>query len=224
MAPVSVTYFSDVLCVWAYVAQLRVDAIERTFGDQVHLRFKFCSVFGDAHHKIRMAWAQKGGFEGFAGHVRHVVEGFPEVKVSDALWTAVRPASSWSPHLFLKAVALAESAGDAGEGAAERTTRAVREAFFREARDIARRPVQDEIAEACSLDVGTVRARVDDGSAFAALAADYHDAETLGIQGSPTYVLNDGRQKLYGNVGFRVIDANIRELLRAPTPDQASWC
>jgi hypothetical protein len=36
--------------------------------------------------------------------------------------------------------------------------------------------------------------------------------------------LNDGRQKLYGNVGFRIIEANIQELLRAPVGDQASWC
>ena len=49
-------------------------------------------------------------------------------------------------------------------------------------------------------------------------------ADALGLQGSPSFVLNDGRQKLYGNVGYRVIEANIEELLRAPSADQASWC
>jgi hypothetical protein len=44
------------------------------------------------------------------------------------------------------------------------------------------------------------------------------------IEGSPSFVLNDGRQKLYGDVGFRIIEANIQELLRAPARDQASWC
>ena len=44
------------------------------------------------------------------------------------------------------------------------------------------------------------------------------------LQGSPSFVLNDGRQKLYGNVGFRILEANIQELLRPPTPTQASWC
>ena len=44
------------------------------------------------------------------------------------------------------------------------------------------------------------------------------------IEGSPSFVLNEGRQKLYGNVGFRIIEANIQELLRAPGGDQASWC
>lgn len=30
--------------------------------------------------------------------------------------------------------------------------------------------------------------------------------------------------KLYGDVGFRIIEANIEELLRVPGDDQASWC
>ena len=35
--------------------------------------------------------------------------------------------------------------------------------------------------------------------------------------------LNEGRQLLAGNVGYRVIEANIRELLDTPG-DQQSWC
>jgi predicted DsbA family dithiol-disulfide isomerase len=104
------------------------------------------------------------------------------------------------------------------------TTWALRCAFFEEARDIACWDVQCEAGRRTGLDSARVEALIHDGSAFAALASDYYDAETMGIQGSPSFVLNEGRQKLYGNVGFRVIDANIRELLRAPTADQASWC
>lgn len=44
------------------------------------------------------------------------------------------------------------------------------------------------------------------------------------LDGSPTFVLNDGRQKLFGNVAFRIIEANIREMLQAPNETQASWC
>jgi predicted DsbA family dithiol-disulfide isomerase len=36
------------------------------------------------------------------------------------------------------------------------------------------------------------------GSAYAALAADYQDADRMGIEGSPSFVLNERRQKLYG--------------------------
>ncbi len=36
--------------------------------------------------------------------------------------------------------------------------------------------------------------------------------------------MNAGRQILYGNVGYRLIEANLNELLRAPNSDDASWC
>ena len=52
--------------------------------------------------------------------------------------------------------------------------------------------------------------------AFARLAADYQDADKMRIEGSPSFVLNDGRQKLYGNVGFRLIDASGSVVLQIP--------
>ena len=59
---------------------------------------------------------------------------------------------------------------------------------------------------------------------FAALCRDAEAQQIHRIEGSPTYLLNNGRQKLYGNVGFRIIEANIQELLRKPSSGQASWC
>jgi protein-disulfide isomerase len=63
-----------------------------------------------------------------------------------------------------------------------------------------------------------------DGTPFALLASDYQDADKMRIEGSPSFVLNAGRQKLYGNIGFHLIEANIRELMRAPSDGEASWC
>jgi predicted DsbA family dithiol-disulfide isomerase len=40
---------------------------------------------------------------------------------------------------------------------------------------------------------------------------------------SPTLIFNEGRQRLNGNVGYRTIEANIRELLHNP-PEEQSWC
>ncbi|HEX5378777.1 MAG TPA: hypothetical protein VFW47_09390, partial [Phenylobacterium sp.] len=91
-------------------------------------------------------------------------------------------------------------------------------------RDIAHWDVQCDVGRQVGVDLGLVEALVHDGQAFAALATDYQDAAAIGIQGSPSFVLNEGRQKLYGNVGFRIIEANIDELLRVPASDQASWC
>jgi predicted DsbA family dithiol-disulfide isomerase len=47
MNVVEITYFSDVLCVWAYVSQARIDAVKEKFGAAVRIENRFCSVFGD---------------------------------------------------------------------------------------------------------------------------------------------------------------------------------
>ena len=62
MSVVEIKYFSDVLCVWAYASQARIDAVKETFGDDVQLTQRFCSVFGDTPQKITSTWNDRGGF------------------------------------------------------------------------------------------------------------------------------------------------------------------
>jgi predicted DsbA family dithiol-disulfide isomerase len=114
--------------------------------------------------------------------------------------------------------------GEATASIFDRVVWAFRCAFFRDCRDIARWDVQCDLAEALGVDINAIEERIHDGTAFARLATDYQDSDKMRIEGSPSFVLNEGRQKLYGNVGFRIIEANIQELLRAPDGDQASWC
>ena len=96
--------------------------------------------------------------------------------------------------------------------------------FFRDCQDIACWDIQCEIAEEIGVDIVAIEKTIHNGTAFASLAADYQNADKMHIEGSPSFVLNEGRQKLYGNVGFRVMEANIQELLRTPRSDEASWC
>ncbi|MCW2283996.1 putative DsbA family dithiol-disulfide isomerase [Rhodoblastus acidophilus] len=221
---IPILYFSDVLCVWAFFAELRLAEVERNFGDQVELDFRFCSVFGDTPRKIETAWSTKGGYDGFADHVQHAARQFPEIRLHPDLWRKVRPASSLSPHLFLKAVQLTEREGAVAPKTSETALRNMREAFFVHGLDIARREVQDEVGRQANVDVERAAWHIAEGRAHALLDSDAKDAESLGVKGSPTMILNHGRQKLYGNVGYRIIEANILELLREPNADQASWC
>lgn len=78
--------------------------------------------------------------------------------------------------------------------------------------------------EVVGVSVNDVREAIDSGMAHADLEADRRDQQILMVQGSPTIILNEGRQKLYGNVGYGVIEANIMELLRSPVAGAASWC
>ena len=223
MGEVEITYFSDVLCVWAYIAQARMNAISEKFGDRVRITHRFCSVFGDTAAKISSTWKEKNGYQGFNAHLRQTAEKFPHAELHPEIWLKTRPASSAGAHLFLKAVQLwtHESAKTC---VFNQAIWALRCAFFRDCLDIARWDIQCEIADHLGADIGAIEQSIHDGIAFARLAADYQEADKMQSEGSPSLVLNQGRQKLYGNVGFRVIEANIQELLREPNMTDASWC
>lgn len=229
MSVVEISYFSDVLCVWAYASQARIDAVREKFGDAVRIEHRFCSVFGDTAGKISSTWKDRGGYEGFNSHLRQVAERFPHIEVHPEIWLKTRPSTSASTHLFMKAAEQLDresgaTGGQSAPGIFDRVMWAFRCAFFRDCRDISRWDIQCEIAEALGADIGAIEERIHSGIAFARLAADYQDADKMRIEGSPSFVLNEGRQKLYGNVGFRLIEANIQELLRAPRTEEASWC
>ena len=223
MKTVDLTCFSDVLCVWAWIGELRLAELRRTHGEAVRVRQRFCSVFGDTALKMQVNWGSKGGHEGFAAHLAHVVERFPELSLHPDLWRGVRPASSLPAHLALKAVQAQEAQGGP-EGLGDRAITLTRKAFFEQGRDIASRAVLDAVLAEAGADLADVHARLDRGEAHAALSTDYQEAQALGVKGSPSLVLNEGRQTLYGNVGYRIIEANIEGLLREPAAGAASWC
>jgi predicted DsbA family dithiol-disulfide isomerase len=230
MTVVQVSYFSDALCIWAYAAQARIDALKEKFGDTVRLDYRFCSVFGDTAHKITSTWREKGEYAGFNSHLRTVARQFPHIEVHPDIWLKTRPPTSASAHLFMTAVQQwmeereSESQSRSETSIFDKVMWAFRRGFFRDCRDIARWDVQCDLAEPLGVDIVAIERNIHDGTAFARLAADYQDADKMRIEGSPSFVLNDGRQKLYGDVGFRIIEANIQELLRTPAGDQASWC
>lgn len=215
---ISIDYYSDVLCIWAYIAQARVDEIKRQFGDQVDFNYRVCKVFADVDYKMLTTWKGKGGYEGFAEHLHEVARQYDHIELHDDIWRTTRPASSTPAHLIIKAVQKIKP-----EKCVPITT-ALREAFFKEARDIADSRVLEQILDEVGVSVDEVNALICSGQAHALLEADMREKDLQNIAGSPTYVLNDGRQKLYGNVGYGVIEANIKELLRSPHMGAASWC
>ncbi len=229
-APVSITYFSDVLCIWAYASQIRLEEVAKNFGADVQIDYRFCSVFGNTEDKIAQGWAAKGAYDGFNRHLQEVGKKFSHIDVHPEIWLSTRPVSSDSAHLFIKAVQIVESkserGGNSGVGSPLSTQLIwqLRRAFFHECRDVSQRKVQHAIAEQIGISLAPVEAEINNGAAFASLAADYQQRDRLKIEGSPTYVLNQGRQKLYGNLGYRVIEANIFELLREPGVYEMSWC
>ena len=229
MSLVKITYFSDILCIWAYVSQARINAVNEKFVDGVRIEHRVCSVFGDTAQKIPSSWKNRGGYEGFNAHLREIAQRFPHIEVHPEIWLKTRPATSASAHLFLKAIQQCDHenglpSSPAAPTVFDRVAWAFRRAFFRDCQDISRWDTQCEIAEALGANIDAIERCIHSGIAFARLAADYQDADKLRIEGSPSFVFNEGRQKFYGNIGFHLMDANIQELLRTPSADEASWC
>ena len=229
---VRIAYFSDVLCVWAYVGQARLDELRRKLGDRIELIYRQIQVFGDVPDKMARSWGHRGGPEAYRDHVLQVAAGFPHVQVHPEIWTRNVPKSSLPAHMLLKAaqVLVDEGACPAGpidtfDGMTvlEQTAWQIRRAFFEELVDVGQRGALLEIAENAGLPRQELEAALDDGRAAAALWGDQARREHHQVQGSPTFVLNQGRQKLFGNVGYRVIAANIEELLH-DNAGQLSWC
>jgi predicted DsbA family dithiol-disulfide isomerase len=220
MQPATITVYSDILCVWAYISERRLREVQARFGESVKLERRCCSVFGDTVRKIGEGWKDRGGYAGFNAHLRSIAARFPDVPIHPDLWLEVRPASSTSAHLFL-AAARTQSPPD---GNPDDLLSALRVAFFQQALDISRRDVQCQIAEEIGFDSIAIEQKLRQAEPYACFSRDLEDAARAGVQGSPTLVLNDGRQKLHGNVGYRIIEANIQELLRSPQADEASWC
>ena len=67
--PLIVDYYTDILCVWAWIAQRRIDELNAQLGDKIEIRRYYIDVFGDVAKNIDTGWQQRGGYEGFAEHV-----------------------------------------------------------------------------------------------------------------------------------------------------------
>jgi len=225
MAPIRISYFSDILCVWAFIAQVRIDELQATFGTEVIVEAHFVSIFGNAREKLEARWKDRGGLPAYAKHVQDAALPHTHVTVHPDTWAVNPPTSSLACHLFLCAVRSAASTDSTAmpEQAVQRATWALRRAFFENAADISNRAVQRAVATTIGIPLAPVDDALASGTAHAELARDLDLARDQMVTVSPTLVFNEGRQRLNGNVGYRVIEANVRELLREPEGEH-SWC
>jgi predicted DsbA family dithiol-disulfide isomerase len=223
MERVQITHYSDVLCVWAYVSQVRIDELQRNFGDRIALEYRYIQVFGNVPRKMETGWKDRGGAAAYGAHVKGVVDQFGHLPLHPQVWAHDTPQSSMPAHLLLCAARLLEAQAAVAAGTLARVAWALRLAFFRDGADISRRPVLLRVAADAGLAAADVEPLLHSGAAHAALAEDLDLGHRQAIQASPTLLFNEGRQRLTGNVGYRIIEANVRELLEGVS-GQLSWC
>ena len=194
---IKLSYFSDVLCFWAFAAQIRLDELEEKFNEKILIEHHFISVFGNTEQRIGEGWNDRGGYSGFAQHVIDAAKAFPHLCVNPEIWQSSRPKTSAMSHCFLKAVQCLEEKelispsvnANYGKTVFEETLWRVRCAFFEDALDISNISVLQNIAEELLLPMTEIEKVIKDGTALTALMSDMEKKELLKLEGSPSYVM-----------------------------------
>ncbi len=223
MKQIHITHYSDILCVWAYVSQIRINELIDNYGENIDLEFLFFTVFGNAVEKIDKQWESKGGRAAYSKHVQGIVNQFGHLPVHPDLWLKDAPVSSLTCHLYLCAAQLAEENGKLESGTFTNLAWQMRKSFFAEAKDISNIDIIREIIEEKNLPLSEFESNITNGKAYAVLSKHMQYALYRFVRASPTLTFNEDRQRLTGNVGYRIIEANVRELLESPE-EQQSWC
>lgn len=228
---IDVKYFSDIFCIWAYINQGRITELIKNKKDNINISYHFMPMFGSVKNKICRKWET---MDAYADHVIQLADQFEQVKVHPKIWRENIPNSSASAHLAIKAINILIEKGQL-DGARQEKYKGLtkveefvwrlRKAFFRDIRNISARNVQFEILEELNIPNQAVVDLLTNGEAMASLFDDFTLKEDFHVIGSPTMVLNEGRQKLYGNVRYNLVKANIEELINNPEMEEyASWC
>ena len=106
--PLMIEYYTDVLCIWAWVAQRRVEEVLAKNGSNVQFQHRYLDLFGDTRTRIYQQWESRGQYQGFCDHVCNAAAPFSSAPVNPACWSRVRPHTSANAHLAIKAVEQAE--------------------------------------------------------------------------------------------------------------------
>lgn len=219
----AVGYWSDPLCIWAFVAQSKLDRVAEEFNGQLQFDYHVVPVFGSVPWRFKKGPWVNEGVEGRVEATRRIASENGFAEVTGEIWKRDPPASSWSPGAAIKAVFALEAEGEIAQGTAADFQWRLRKRLFLDNKNVARREEQLAVAEQLGLSRAPIERRLDDGSALSALWEDHLLKEQLRIQGSPTYVFDHGRAMLYGNFDFSILEATIRELTRGLSPG-ASAC
>lgn len=216
--PLHFGYWSDPLCIWAFVAQPKLEHLLERFGERLRADYHVVPVFGSVGWRFREGpWAE-AGVEGRVAATARVAASFGHPEVTGEVWRSACPASSWGPGTALKAVSVLQDAGLVGPQAFAHYQWALREAFFVDNRNVSERTAQLEVAEQCHIPRAPMCAALDDGRALALLWEDTERKDKLGIQGSPTFVFDGGRAMLYGNVSEEIVLATAEALVGPEAP------
>lgn len=216
---IKIEYFSDILCIWAYIAQQKMDKLKQEFSNKIEVSEHFLPVFGAVDKKMHDNWQSKGGVSAYSQHVKEVANDYKDVYVAKNVWLKNTPTSSINSHIFIKAAEISlKNQGGSSEEISSKLSELiwqVRVSFFKNTVDVSNIKELLTIATSIGLKANEIPLIIGSGEAVAALDKDRQIKEQYDLKGSPSLIINEGRQILYGNVSYEVIAANVSALLQS---------
>jgi len=97
---IRINHFSDVLCIWAWISQVRVAELRTNFAEDVEFDYRYFGVFGDVATKMATQWRDRGALAGYAEHVHETAADFDHVTLHDDVWRTTAPSSSPNRPMF----------------------------------------------------------------------------------------------------------------------------
>ena len=197
---IKIDYYTDVLCIWAWIVQERIIKLYKKFGKNIEIHYHYINIFGKITSKSGEEWGER---------VLEVASKFENIQVNEKLRLELKPTTSANAHLILKAVELISSKQKFLD-----FDLIIRKAFFKDAIDISDLSSLIKLANDHNINNSDLNKVINSGQAIAELMIDYKNEKKLNIKGSPTWILDNGRQVLYGNVSFPILEANILYLIK----------
>jgi predicted DsbA family dithiol-disulfide isomerase len=177
-----VSLYADLSCPFAYIAHARWRRVSEEFAGRVEL----------VHKSLALEYVNRVPTPKRAIEAELAVLVTEEPGVRSAQWE--RPDSEW-PVTIWPAFEAVKCAEQQSLRLADDLAWAIRVAFFAENRCISMRHVLLDLAERVGVDANRFEADFDAGVAKGRVIAEAREGwEQLGIPGSPTFVLADGRQ------------------------------
>jgi predicted DsbA family dithiol-disulfide isomerase len=206
-AEVELVLYHDVLCSWCYVADARLEYLRDEYGPALHWSLRPYPLrpenqIPDTRQRSVLA-----------RHLRRLGREQEGKGVKPDLWTGQDPPASSVPPLVALEAALPEGAELQRE-----LLKAMRNAAFLQAINVARRDVQLELAARVGLDLGRFVEQLDDPRLEQDVNDAVEEAEALGIRGVPALVIG-GEWLMQGcrelSEYRQVIDKYLRERVAA---------
>ncbi len=207
--PLTIDFYSDILCIWGWVGQHHNrQLLKRWDHTQVEWRFRYLELYGDVKARVEKNFRGEEAWDKYASAAERLVSKFEGLSVHPDIWRKTRPTTSMMAHQTIKAVEQTH-----GELAAIEYSNRVREAFFAEARDVSQASVLTELLKEQSIAHHDLTTHLQDGSALAKTIAEFRQAENDKIPGSPSWVMDNNRYRLFGNVKPEIIIATVDSLI-----------